>query len=278
VRLLGTRLYVGFDAHSVVVATLSRGPSRSRVETFGRRPLASGALVPSPSGHNVVRRDDVSGVLAELLAELAPGRGRGTLVLPDGIARLVVARPPAGSEIQDYLRFRLASSLPWPISEAIVNLLPVGGGDVVGAAVRRATITEYEQLAVSLGLTVEHVHLAPLLALQGLLKRRGRTGVHAILGDAALCLVVMHDGRLATLRNRRRDISDGEGTRLLNEAARAAREAVNGVDPSRLTLEGSGAGRLRDELGLATAVPDNAVSPREWPEAEEVAWLGGALG
>jgi hypothetical protein len=269
---------VGFDAHSVVAATLSRGPGRRRVETFGRRPLESGALVPSPAGHNVVRRDDVREALAGLLAALAPGHDRATLVLPDGIARLAVARPPAGSDPRDYLRFRMASSLPWPASEAIVGLLPVGGEDVVGAAVRRATVTEYEQLAASSGLAVEHVQLAPLLALGGLLNRRGHSGVHAILGDAAFCLAVLHDGQLATLRSRRRDASDGEGARLLNEAARAAREAANGVDPSRLTLAGSGAGRLRDELGLAAAALDGtAAAAREWPEAEEVAWLGGAL-
>jgi hypothetical protein len=224
----------------------------------------------------VARKDEVRETLAGLLAELAPGRGRATLVLPDGIARLAVARPPAGAEVRDYLRFRMASSLPWPASEAIVDLLPVGGGEVVGAAVRRATVMEYEQLAVSSGLTVEHVHLAPLLALEGLLKRRG-SGVHAILGDAALCLVVTRDGRLASLRSRRRDASDGEGAWLLGEAARAAREAQNGLDPSRLSLAGSGAGRLRDELGPAAAFPDETAGLREWPEADEVAWLAGAL-
>jgi hypothetical protein len=61
----------------------------------------------------------------------------------------------------------------------------------------------------------------------------------------------------------------------LTEGARAAREAVNGVDPSRLTLAGAGAGRLRDELGLTSL--DGSTGPGEWPETEEVAWLGGAL-
>jgi hypothetical protein len=169
----------------------------------------------------------------------------------------------------------MASSLPWPASEAIVDLLPVGGGRVVGAAVRRATVTEYEQLAAYSGLTVERVHLSPLLALEGLLTRRGHTGVHAILGDVALCLAVVHDGKLVTLRSRRRDASSGEGARLLGEAARVAREAANGVDPSALVVAGVGAGRLRDELALAT--PGGAAGSGEWPETDEVAWLAGAL-
>jgi hypothetical protein len=213
--------------------------------------------------------------LAGLLAEHAPGRGRATLVLPDGIARLALSRPPAGSEPRDYLRFRMASSLPWPASEAIIDLLPAGRGRVVGAAVRRSTVTEYEQLAMASGLTVERVHLGPLLALEGLLGRRGDTGVHAILGDAAFCLAVVHDGELVALRSRRRDDSEGEAARLLNEAARAA---ANGMAPSHPTLAGSGAGRLREELGLPSPGPDDAASPtREWPEAEELAWLGGAF-
>jgi len=276
VGLLRSRLYVGLDAGSVVVATLSRGPGRRRVETFGRRPLAAGTLVPSPAGHNVMRRDEVRETLAGLLTQFAPGRGRATVVLPDGVARLTLTQPPAGSEPRDYLRFQMASSLPWPASEAIVDLLPVGGGRVVGAAVRRATVTEYEQLAAYSGLTVERVHLAPLLALEGLLARGGgHTGVHAILGDVALCLAVVHDGQLVALRSRRRDVSNGEGARLLTEAARVAREAVNGVDPSLLAVAGVGAGRLRDELGLAS--PGSPTGSRQWPETEEVAWLGGAL-
>ena len=43
--------------------------------------------------------------------------------------------------------------------------------------------------------------------------------VHAVLGDVALCLALVRDGGLAALRSRRRDRSEGEGERLLAEAA-----------------------------------------------------------
>lgn len=242
-----------------------------------RGALEPGALVPSPAGTNVARRDDVRDVLAGLLGDKVPAGGTATLVLPDGIARMVVAEPPTGAEPRDYLRFRMASSLPWAASDAIVDVLPVGRGRVVGVAVRRATVAQYEQLAISAGLTVERVHLAPLVALRGLLGRGGRGSVHAILGDVAVCLALIWEGGVAALRSRRRDASAGEGARLLAEAARTVRQAGDRVDPSSLTLSGAGATRLRDELGHAAHGSSSLDGPRAWPEAAEAAWLGGML-
>jgi hypothetical protein len=249
------------------------------VHSFRRAALEPGGLVPSPTGSNIVRRDEVREALDAVVGDVGPGAGRATLVLPDGIARLAVIEPPAGAEPRDYVRFRLASSLPWPASEAIVDLLEIDRGRVVGAAVRRVTVAQYEQLATAAGLSVERVHLAPLVALGGLLGRGGRGGrgcVHVVLGDTALCLAVIRDGRLEALRNRRRDPSEGEGPRLLAEAVRTARPAGDGHDPVRLALSGSGAVRLLEDLGPATAGM-GLEGPREWPDAIEAAWLGGVL-
>jgi hypothetical protein len=278
VGLLGKGLLVGFDAGAVSVAAVGRGPGRRRIRGFRRAALEPGALLPSPAESNVVRREEVREALDRALADVAPGGGPATLVLPDGIARLVVVEPPSGAEPRDYVRFRLAPSLPWPASEAIVDLLPLGRGRVVGAAVRRATVTQYEQLAALAGLPVERVHLAPLVALGAMLARGRSTqsGVHAVLGDVALCLAVMRDGDLVVLRNRRRDTSEGEGPRLLAEAARTARLAGDGDGPVRLFLVGSGADRLRDALG-PSAVAGGLEGPGDWPDAVEVAWLGAAL-
>jgi hypothetical protein len=196
-------------------------------------------------------------------------------VLPDGIARLAFAEPPSGADPRDYLRFRLASSLPWPAADAIVDCLPVSRGRVVGAAVRRGTVTEYEHLATSCGLSVERVLLGPLVALGGLLgRRRAPAAIHAVLGDAALCLALVRDGGLASLRSRRRDRSEGEGERLLAEARRAAHLAGDNDLP--LVLSGADALRLREALG-AQAASGGLEPPAAWPAAAEAAWLGGAL-
>ncbi len=277
--MFGKGLLVAFDAASVSVATLGRGRGRARLLGFRRVPLDPGALVPSPAESNVVRREEVREALTRALGEGAPAGGPATLVLPDGIARLAVIEPPSGAEPRDYVRFRLASSLPWPATEAIVDMLPVPPGRVVGAAVRRATVAQYEQLAASVGLSVERVNLAPLLALGALLGRKSRTGrsaVHALLGDVALCLAVIRDGSLGVLRCRRRDPSEGEASRLLAEAARTARQAGAGDGPVRLVLSGSGAVRLLELLGPAAA-SGGLEGPGEWPDSVEAAWLGGAL-
>jgi hypothetical protein len=188
-----------------------------------------------------------------------------------------VVETPADAEPRDYLRFRLASSLPWPAADAIVDFLPVARGRVVGAAVRRGTVSEYEHLTTSCGLSVERVLLGPLVALGGLLGRGRSQGVHAILGDVALCLAVVRDGGLAALRSRRRDRSEGEGTRLFDEAVRTARLAGDGEGPIRLTVSGTDSARLREDLGDRVAADGALEAPPEWPAAAEAAWLGGAL-
>ena len=275
--MFGTGLVVAFDAAAVSVAALGRKPGRRRVRGFRRVPLEPGALVPSPAGSNIVRRDEVREALAAAISDVSSGAGgRATLVLPDGIARLAVIEPPSGAEPRDYVRFRLASSLPWPASDAIVDLLEIDRRRVVGAAVRRVSVAQYEQVAGSAGLSVERVHLAPLVALGGLLGRGGRSSVHVVLGDVALVLAVIREGKLEVLRNRRRDPSEGEGPRLLAEAVRTARQAGDGEGAVHLALSGSGAIRLREDLGSAVAAA-GLEGPHEWPEAIEAAWLGGVL-
>jgi hypothetical protein len=281
--VFGKSLLVAFDAASVSVAILGRGPRRRRLLGFRRVALQPGALAPSPAGPNVVRREEVREALSQALEGAAPAGGPATLVLPDGVARLAMIEAPSGSDPRDYVRFRLATSLPWPATEAIVDFLSVRQGRVVGAAVRRATVAQYEQLAASAGLAVERVTLAPLLALGALLGRRGRRGpnaVHALLGDVAFCLALIRDGDLAALRCRRRDRSEGEGLRLLAEAARTARQAPdeNGDEDGAvpLVVTGSGASPLRESLGQAVG-GGGLEDPGEWPESVEAAWLGGAL-
>jgi hypothetical protein len=275
VALLEPRLYLGLDASAVTAAALASGLGRRRVRGLARVPLAPGALAPSPSGSNLLRGDEVREAVRRAASEL--GGGRATLVLPDGVARIALVDLPAGADRRDFVRFRLAASLPWPASEAIVDALPAGRGRAVGAAVHRATVVEYEQVAVAAGLEVERVHLAPLLALEGLMRSGTRDAVHAVLGDVAWCLAPFHDGTPAGLRNRRRDRSPGEAGRLWDEASRAALDAGNGTGPARLVVSGSEAARLRQEIGERLAERGLAWPGEELPGAAEAAWVGGLL-
>lgn len=271
---LGTRLYLAFDASGVTAAEVSEGVGGRRARGFARAPLEPGALAPSPSGMNLLRAESVREAVRRAREGL--GGRRVTLVLPDGLARLVLVEPPAGADPRDYVRFRLAASLPWPAEEAIVDALPAGRGRVVGAAVRRAAVTEYEQAAASAGLEAERAHLAPLLALEGLVRSGARDEVHAVLGDVALCLAAFRGRALVSLRSRRRDRSAGEGVRLRDEALRAAGPGGGGAFPSRLVVSGSGSTDLRHELN-GDAAGRGLEGPAEWPEAREAAWLGSVV-
>jgi hypothetical protein len=261
---VSNRLYVAFDARGVDVAAFGRRQGRTRVQAFSHTALEPGTLVPSPSGTNLVRGDEVRDALARALDELGPPGARAMLVLPDGIARLALVDVPPGADARDYVRFRLAASLPWPAAEALVEALPVGRRRVVGAAVRRATVAQYEQLAAAAGLSPERVHLAPLMALSALARGAGADGVHAVLGDVALCLAFIRDGV-------------GEEARwLLDEVRRTAGQAGDGRGRVELVLSGSGAEDLRRTLGQA-ATGRSLQGPREWPAATEAAWLAGVL-
>jgi len=271
VAFLGTRLYLGLDASAVTAAAFGDGLGRPRPRALADVPLAPGAIAPSPSAANVVRGEEVR----EAIRRAVSGLGRRvTLVLPDGLARIALLEVPGRADPRDFVRFRLAASLPWPASEAIVEVLPAGRGRAVGAAVRRSTVVEYEQVAAAAGLSVEHVHLAPLLALEGLMRSGARDAVHAVLGDVALCLALFHGGVPVALRNRRRDRSSGEAERLRDEASRAAAAAGDGS--GRLVVSGREAARLRLEIGEGV-VEQSLPGPAGWSDSEETAWIGGLL-
>ena len=272
--LLGTRLYVGFDASAVTAAAVSEGLGGRRARGFARAPLGPGALAPTAAGPNLLLGDEVRAAVRRAASGL--DAGRATVVLPDGVARIALLDLPEGADPRDYVRYRLAASLPWPAAEAVVDVLPARRGRVVGAAVRRSTVAEYEQAVLGAGLAVERVHLAPLVALEGLMRSGTRDALHAVLGDVALCLATFRGGLPVGLRSRRRDPSTVEASWLREEAARAAALAGDGAGSLPLVLSGREASRLRRELGAETA-GRGLQGPGEWPDAVEAAWLGGLV-
>lgn len=268
------RCFVAFDAGSACAAAVSAGLGRPRLLAFARSPLAPGALVPSPSSRNLARAHEVAEAVARAAAALSRPAGSVVLVLPDGLARLALVAVPDGTDPRDVVRFRLASSLPWPASETLVESLPAGRGQVVGAAIRRGAVLEYEQAAAAAGLVPQSVHLAPLLALEEVL-RAPRDAVHVLLGDAAVVIAVVHDGALRALKSRRRDPAPGEAERLAAAAHAASAAAPGGPLPVLFT--GAGAAELSAEAGLpAPARPDPAGAPA-FDGADQCAWLAGAV-
>lgn len=272
---------MALDTRAAVAAALASRLGRPRLCGFARVPLEPGAYLPSPSGPCLLRPEAVREAVRRAVAAASPAAGRATLVLPDGLARLALVDVPAGAEAREFVRFRLAASLPWPAAEAAVDVLPMGRRRVVAAALRRAAVAEHEQALASAGVGVERVNLAPLLALAPLPRSGPRDAVHVVLGDAAACVAAVRGATLAALRSRRRDTAPGEAARLAAEAERAARLAANGDGASApalpLAFLGADAARLRRELD-ATDVVAGAAALGAWPEAAESAWLAGMLG
>ena len=272
--LLGTRTYLAVDASSVTAAEVVESVKGLRLRTLAHQPLPAGAVTPGATGPNLADPESVRAAAAKVLDGL--GRGRVTLVLPDGVARLVLVEPPRGVLASECVRYRLASSLPWPADEGVFDALDAGSGRVVGAAVRRATVAEYEQAASAAGARVEEVHLAPLVALAGLLRERHADAVHALLGDVAMCLVLVREGEIRALRNRRRDRSQGEAARLREELVRLAPLAANGNGSVPLVVSGSDAPRLRPDLASGAAGNRAAAAPT-LSSGAEAGWLLGLV-
>jgi hypothetical protein len=274
VALIGSTVYLAVDASCVTCAEIAESVSGRRLKTLAREPLAAGALVPGAAGPNLADAEAVRSAIARALSRVS--RPRVTLVLPDGIARLALVEPPRGVAAREYVRYRLASSLPWPAGEAGFDALDAGHGRVVGAAVRRATVAEYEQAVAAVGAAVEQAHLAPLLALAALLRGRGGEAVHAVLGDVALCLALVRDGELLALRSRRRDRSPGEASRLREELLRLAAHGAGGNGGVPLVVSGAGASLLRPQIGAAASRAAGAIPPHGQADVE-AGWLEALL-
>jgi hypothetical protein len=273
VALLGTRIYLAVDASSVTAAEIADSVKGRRLRTLAHEPLAAGALVPGAAGSNLADAEAVRAAMGRALGRVS--RSRVTLVLPDGIARLALLEPSRGVPTREYVRYRLASSLPWPATEASFDAIDAGSGRVVGAAIRRTTVAEYEQAATAVGANVEQVHLAPLLALAGL-RGQDADAAHAVLGDVAMCLVFVRDRALLALRSRRRDRSQGEAARLREELRKLAAGTANGNGNVPLVVSGSDAARLRPQIGAAGLL--DGVAPAGSPQrADEPGWLAGLL-
>jgi hypothetical protein len=244
---VGQRLLVAFDAGSVSGGLFSAGLGSWRVRAFVQAPLSPGALLPSPVADNLARRQEIQDALAAVLRGLGANRPPALLLLPDGVARLALLQPTRGVAPLEFARFRMGASLPFPAAEALFDVLGVGGGVFLGAAVRRSVGEGYESLADEAGLGRERIDLSGLASLAALLARSRGTEVEVILGDAAFSVAVVNRGALLAFRTRLRDRGDDEAERLAEEITRTL-GLVPGSSPARIVVVGPGAPALVESL------------------------------
>jgi len=279
VALHGARLVLAFDASAVSAARVSWGLSGPRVEACALVPLAPEALLPSPFEPNLARPEEVRAALRELRRALGDPERGATLVLPSAVARTAVLEPPADAAPRDYARFRLAQALPYPPSDALVDVVLLGKGRVLGAVVRRTVVAGYEEAAAAAGWKQERLDLAPLAALDGLMRRppEGGAGVDVILGEVGFSLAVFRDGAVQAFRSRLRDRGEGDADRVQAEAERTA--AAAGLRSPRFRVVGPGARSLIHALsfrGLSAAAGWDGPRDGMPVEACELPWLGAA--
>jgi hypothetical protein len=279
-RALRTRVLIAIDATGVAGAAVSGGKGAPRIRSFARAPLVQGAVVPGPLDANVVRTAEVQQALTEVASAVEGGRGPIAFILPDGVARTVLLEVPAGVAPREFARYRITPGLPYPPDEALVDVLPVEGGRVLAAAVRRSVVQGYETVAAAAGLDLERLDLSPLAALSALARESRGTAasVDVILGDRALSLAAWHGGVLRVFRSRLREAGPGEPLWLAREVDRTAALAGNG-GPPRIRAVGPGAivlMRAWEDEGRATEPGWRAegVLP---VDAAELAWLGAGL-
>jgi hypothetical protein len=276
---LRAQTVVALDSTGVAGAVVGGGMGAPRVQAFSQVPLTPGALEPSPFEANLRRPDEVREALGTLVRALGGVRGAVTLVLPNGVARVLLLEAPGDVPARQFARYRLAPGLMYPPDEAIIDVLPLTGGRVLAAAVRRSVVEGYEAAAQAAGLDHERLDLAPLAAAAALLREAADTTptVHVVLGDAAASLAAMRGGVLHAFRTRLRDASAGEAARLEEDADRTAALAGAGPAP-RLRVVGPGAAAMArawtDAGRAAEAGWRGDGVPRE---VAEMVWLGGAL-
>src|SRR4029079_8961140 len=168
VAVLGAQGVLAVEPSSVAGAVVSRGFGSTRIRSLARVPLGPGCLEVSAFEPNVRRPDEVRTALAEVVDVLGGGSAPVCLVLPDGLARLGLFDVPSDAAPERYARFRWMGSLPYPAEEALVDVLPLGHGRVLAAAVRRSVVQGYEAVERSARIEQARVDLAPLAALAGL--------------------------------------------------------------------------------------------------------------
>jgi hypothetical protein len=280
-RGLRARVLIALDEGAVAGAVLAGTSEAPRVRSFARAPLAAGALVVDAMAANVVRPAEVVHALKEVAAGLDGAAGPVTLVLPDGVGRTALLELPGGVAAREYARYRITPGLPYPPEEALVDVLPLGGGRAVAAAIRRSVVEGYEAAAAAASIKIERLDLAPLAALSALVRegRSSPSSVDVVLGDRALSLFAWHEGAVRAVRSRLRAAGEGEPQWLAREVDRTAALAGNGGAP-RVRVVGTGALALLQrwlEAGRA-AEPGWRAEGSLPVDPSELAWLGAALG
>ena len=271
---------VALDAAHAAVALVTGSRGSRRLTSLAVVPLAPGVVTPGASAGNLADPARAEAALRAVLDRVGGPRS-AVLLLPQTTCRTLVLDLPRGADVLEHGRFRLSGRLPYPVAEARVQAVPLGGTRHLVAAVRATVVEAYEVVARRAGVEVERVDLAHLAALAALQSDRPQEplAVDVVLGDECASFVAWSDREVRVFRTRRRDTgAEAESDWIHAEALRTA--AVVSTEMPSVRVVGRGAGSLLAHLSARghAAFPGFTLrSDVEGASPLELAWLGAAL-
>jgi type IV pilus assembly protein PilM len=200
-----------------VLGGLASDHGQTLVSCAGRQ-LRAGSVMPDLTEANLRYRDEVSGCIREVLADVGAKHRDVVAVLPDAAVRVVLLDfdmlPSDRQEAEGVVRFRLKKSLPFDVDKAKVSYHAQTAGQsvrLVAAVALSSVVEEYEAAFQDAGYSPGLVMPSMLAALGAadaqrptlVLKVDARTISIAILNGGHLLL-------LRTLENMRGSAISGE--------------------------------------------------------------------
>jgi Tfp pilus assembly PilM family ATPase len=280
----GPAVALELAAHQASAARIEYRSGTAQVAMHASEPMPAGALVPSLTGANVLKRQAVVDVIGRVLERAGRPRRIG-LIVPDLVAKVSFVRfeqpPSRAADLDQLVRWQVRKAAPFAVEEAQVSFVPglrtAEGQEFVVSLARRAVIEEYESICAEAGAHAGIVDLATFNVINTVLAASApATDTDWLLVNIApdyASIAIMRGKHLIFFRNRVAAGEENEGTLpdLVHQAAMYYEDRLSGGGFARVFLTGAaGAGghheldaeQLRRSLQerLGTAV--ESIDPR----------------
>jgi type IV pilus assembly protein PilM len=230
--------------------------------------LSADAVVPALSGPNIRQPSVVSDAIGHALERAGLGRPRRVaLVVPDSVARvslLLFQELPARLDERDqFIRWQLRKSTPFPIDDAQVTYFPTGGegaaASLAAVVARREVMAEYEGAISALGLHAGIVDLASFNVMNAIVGAGGAARGDWLLvhrAAEATTLAILRGDQLMFYRHRTAGDEEPLGA-LVHQTAMYHEDRLGGGAFDRVWLSGAGTETpdARAEIGARLGVP-----------------------
>jgi len=206
--------------------------SARRLRRFALRELGGGSVEPATNRANIVNEASLKETVRDVAAAIGERRGRFGLLLPDGAIRAAVLAfetvPSDPRELEALVRWRLRSSLPFPVEEARISYqvssCQPGQVELLVLAGRNSVFAEYEAVFEHLngGSVLTLPATAALLPLLPAHTAGAQRLMHVCCG--AVTTVVTMGNRVCLWRHRQLDTEAPQelSADVVREGARAA--------------------------------------------------------